>query len=121
MSISTELLLQKLLDLNGYPPDNSKIASGSNAAAVVTLAADTTDRKNWHIDTVTVSYSAAPTAGVLTVFAGATPVFQVDITAAGPTTLAVFKDGENAGAMSVSLSAGGSGITGRVNVNARLM
>jgi len=121
MPASVETLLQQQLDYFFFDPDGSKIASVSNGPATVTLTADTNNQGQWYIDMVTVSYSAAPTGGLLTVYAGATPVFQVDIIAGGVTTVAVFKKGNPAGQMSVVLSAGGGGITGRLNVNAKLL
>ncbi len=120
MPASTETLLQKMLDLEAYPPSAALLANAVNGLATVTLPADTAGRR-WHIDLVTVSYSAAPTGGLLTVISGATPIFQVDITAAGPTTIAVFRDGNGGAALSIVLSAGGSGITGRINANAQLV
>lgn len=121
MTASIETLLAQMLDIYSYDPDGSKIASGNNVPAVVTLPANDANKGQWYIDTVAVSYSAAPTNGLLTVYAGATPIFQVDIIAGGVTTVAVFKKGIDGGAMSVALSAGGSGITGRLNVNAKLV
>ena len=121
MPASVETLLQQQLDFYAYDPDGTKLANAVNGIAQVTLPADVNNKGQWYIDTVAVSYSAAPTGGLLTVYAGATPIFQVDIIAGGVTTVAVFKKGVDGGAMSVALSAGGSGITGRINVNAKLM
>lgn len=121
MSSSIESLLQEQLDFNSYEPNGAMLAEAVNAVAQVLLAADINNDGQWYIDTVCVSYSAAPTGGLLTVYAGATPIFRADIIAGGPTTVGVFKKGNAPGALSVALSPGGSGITGRVNVNAKLM
>lgn len=121
MPASIETLLTQMLALGAYPPDGSKLAEGVNAAAIVQLAADANGDGAWHVDTVTVSYSAAPTGGLFTVYAGATPIFRVDIIAGGPTTFGVFKNSEPGAPLTLVLSAGGSGITGRLNVNAELV
>ena len=118
--MSLETQVQELIDLSSYPQDSSLYNEGSNVPVTVTLPADTTNGKSWHIDTITVSYSAAPTGGLLSVYGGATP-FRVDIIAGGPTAVAVFRNGTPGQALSVVLAPGGSGITGRVNVNAKLV
>lgn len=120
MPASIETMLEQMLALGSYAPNGSMLAEGSNVAAIVPLAADTTGDRRWHVDTVTVSYSAAPTGGLFTVYAGATPIFRVDIIAGGPTTFGVFKDSEQSAPLTLVLSPGGSGITGRLNVNAEL-
>lgn len=120
MAASIETLLEEMLSLGSYAPDGSMLAEGSNVAVIVPLAADTNGDRHWHVDTVCVSYSAAPTNGLFTVYAGATPIFRVDVIAGGPTTFGVFKDSEPSAALTLVLSPGGSGITGRLNVNAEL-
>lgn len=120
MSASIETLLEQMLAQASYAPNGAMLSEGNNVAAIVPLAADTNGDRHWHVDTVCVSYSAAPTNGLFTVYAGATPIFRVDVIAGGPTTFAVFKDSEPGAALMLVLSPGGSGITGRLNVNAEL-
>jgi len=92
----------------------NRLTSQSNGIATVSLAALT--GKVPYIGLVTVGYSDTPTGGLLTVYVGANPIFRVPITTGGPVVIPVYKRGNAGDAMSVSLSAGGSGITGYVNV-----
>ncbi len=63
------------------------------------------------------SYSAAPTGGNLIVQDGSTTIFQVDVTAAGPGFFPFFppRFSTPGNALTATLSAGGSGISGKVN------
>jgi hypothetical protein len=94
----------------------SDLASGTNAAATVTYAA-TTNRQH-RIAGVLVSYSTTPTNGRLTVSDGATVILDVDVTAAGPTPIALPKPikGSTNTALSATLAAGGVGVVGKVTV-----
>ncbi len=86
-----------------------------NTAAVLTYAADVNQRHV--IGQVTVSYDAAPTAGLLTITNGGTTVFSVAVTAAGPAPL-VFEPplmGSYNSALVITLAAAGAAVTGRVN------
>lgn len=65
----------------------------------------------------TFSYSAAPTGGRLTVKDGATTLFDVDITAAGPGPLPLVYTGSVNTALTVTLAAGGSGVIGKLNTS----
>jgi len=109
-------LFQLLLDLTIFDGDTSRLANASNAAVTITLPAS--PKKRWHIGRVVVGYSAAPTAGLLSVYENANPLFRVPVTAAGPTPVEVFRRGAAGNLMTVVLSAGGSGIVGYVNVEA---
>lgn len=109
-------ILQTMLDLNMFDGDTGKLANASNAAATLTLAAQ--NGKRWHIGVVTVGYSAAPTGGLLTINEGGNPIFVVPITDAGPTSVLVFRRSAPGNAMSLVLSAGGSGIVGYINADA---
>lgn len=98
-------------------PSTSLTAAQTNAAAVVTLAADA-NRGNI-IGTIVYSYSAAPTGGLLTVEDGSgVTVFQVDV-ALGDVQVITFSPpllfSANTATI-VTLAAGGSGIKGKVNV-----
>ena len=84
----------------------------SNTAATKTIAAVATAR---HVLTKLVwSYSGAPTGGRLTVVDGATTVFDIDISAAGPGSIGLMAPMSLNSAMAVTLAAGGVGITGKL-------
>lgn len=92
-------------------------APASNTAAVVTKAAAGAGVSNV-IDGIAWSYDAAPTNGGLTITDGGSTVFQVAVTAAGPGFFLFprpLKSAANS-ALVVTLAAGGSGVTGKVNV-----
>jgi len=92
-------------------------APASNTAAVVTKAAAGAGVCNV-IDGIAWSYDAAPTNGGLTITDGGSTVFQVAVTAAGPGFFLFprpLKSAANS-AMVVTLAAGGSGVTGKINV-----
>lgn len=65
------------------------------------------------------SYSAAPTAGNITVVVNGVTIFQADITAAGPFTLMLpdggirCQSGQN---VVITLAAAGAAVTGKLNV-----
>ena len=64
------------------------------------------------------SYGSAPTGGNLLIQDGATTIFNMDITAAGPGVI-VFprpKKGTPGNALTITLAGGGGPIQGRVNV-----
>lgn len=88
----------------------------ANSAATVTY----TGTAGVHdvVGQVTWSYSADPTGGLLTIKEGSTVVFSAQITKGGPGQLTfdppiTVTDGQN---LVVTLSAGGSGISGQVSV-----
>jgi hypothetical protein len=92
-------------------------APASNTAAVVTYAATSAGRHA--LTAIAWSYSAAPTGGNLKIEDGSgTVIFSMDITAAGANSIdfPLPKCGRLNTAMIVTLAAGGSGITGKVNV-----
>lgn len=92
---------------------------GTNAAAVITLAAPGAGIFNV-IAGVYWSYGAAPTGGNLQITDNAGLFFEVDITAAGPGFMPFDPPIRNAAAnhpMVITLAAGGSAIQGRINVN----
>ena len=96
-------------------------APASNTAAVLTYAA-VSDRRHV-LDGIQWSYSAAPTGGNLKVEDGSgTTVFSIDVTAAGPgfVPFAPGLAGRGNTAMIVTLAAGGSGVSGKVNASHRL-
>ena len=91
-------------------------APASNTAAVVTLSAPTdgTAHKVVQIDW---SYDATPTGGKVTVAYGST-TYEVAVTVSGPGQLQFPHGVGNTTnqAVTVTLGAGGSGVTGKVNV-----
>lgn len=90
-------------------------APTSNTAAVVTYAAVT--GKSHNLEGVAWSYSAAPTGGNLKIedSAGNT-VFTIDITSAGAGFFPFRKRGTEGRVMTITLAAGGAGVTGKVSV-----
>jgi hypothetical protein len=109
-------LFLQMLALSIFDGDTGLLGNGSNAVVTLTLSARPS--KRWNIGKVTVGYSAAPTGGLLTVNEGGNPIFVVPISAAGPTAVAISRRGAAGNPMTISLSAGGSGIVGYVNVEA---
>lgn len=89
-----------------------------NAAATVTIPAPAAGI-SIVLKQIDVSYSAAPTGGSVTVTDGATVDDKFDVTVAGQTNIPLPAEGLQCGAgnqVTVTLAAGGAGITGRVNV-----
>lgn len=103
-------------ELTFFPADTGKLAQATNGNATVTLAAEA--GKIWAMGLVTVGYSDTPTGGLLTIFDGANPIFRVPITQSNPTPVPVYRYGGAGNQMSATLSAGGSGIVGYINVEA---
>lgn len=95
---------------------DAKLDASANAAATLTFDAGGAGVKH-AITGVAVSYSGAATGGKVQVKDDTTVVFEVDITAAGPTVIAFPRPikGTANKAMSVVLAAGGAGVTGKVN------
>jgi len=94
----------------------------SDTAAVVTLAAAGAGKRH-AIASVAWSYDDDPTGGSLTITDGGTAVFKVDITSKGPGFFNFFPPllfSANS-AVVATLAAGGSGISGIVNVNTWVM
>ncbi len=87
----------------------------ANTAAVVTIAAAT--NKYHHISQVVYSYDADPTGGSLTITDG-TYTVVVDITTTGPGSLYFPREFASSlgSAITVTLAAGGAGVTGKLNV-----
>lgn len=102
-----------------YPAAAADYASGTNAAAAVTLAA--TPYRSHLLYGLDWSYSAAPTSGLLSVTDGGTVVFAQAVTASGPgfhrwDPPKAFTRGN---AVVVTLAAGGAGVEGRVSLAGR--
>lgn len=96
-------------------------APASNTAAVLTYAA-VAGRKHV-LDALVWSYSGTPTGGNLKVEDGSgTTVFSMDVTAAGAGFVEFHLplSGRENTALIVTLAAGGSGVSGKVNAGHRL-
>lgn len=104
--------------LHSLPHSTSDLhAPSSNTAAVVTYSAVTGQR---HVLTgIAWSYSGTPTNGNLKVEDGVgTTVVSLDITAAGPGFIPFPPplSGSPNTALIITLAAGGSGVSGKVNI-----
>jgi hypothetical protein len=86
-------------------------------AAVVSYAAGAAGVRHV-VSGIAWSYSGVPTAGNLKVEDGATTIFSIDIVSAGPGAIPfpAPRKGSAATAMTVTLTSGGTGITGKLNV-----
>ena len=96
----------------------NKHEPAADTIAIVTKAAGGAGISNV-LAMVAWSYDGDPTAGSLTVKEASTTVFKVDITAAGPgffQFIPPLKGAANT-AISATLSAGGAGVSGIVNVH----
>lgn len=90
--------------------------AAANTAVAITYTANANVRHA--VKQIVVSYSAAPTGGNLTIADGAgTTVFDVAITAAGPTTITLDPplSGSYNTALVITLAAGGAAIVGKLN------
>lgn len=98
----------------GTPQDVAVGAPG--AAATVTYPAVVGLRHG--VSGFLISYSAAPTGGRLTVLDGATTILDLDVTAAGPTPIALSRSlaGSINTAMTITLAGGGGAVVGKLTV-----
>ena len=98
------------------PLTPASATAAANTAVVVTVTG--VAGQTVRIGAIVVSYSAAPTAGSLTVVVNGVTVFQIDITAAGPTVVPIpqggliCQAGQNA---VITLAAAGAAVVGRVS------
>jgi hypothetical protein len=90
--------------------------SAANAAAVITVPTPGAGL-SLQLNQLTFSYSAAPTNGLLTIQQGGTTIHETAITSAGAgPTIAGYKLTANT-ALTITLSAGGAGVVGRVSAS----
>lgn len=91
-------------------------APAANTPAQISYGAAANQRH--YVEVIAWSYDAAPTGGQLTVHDGAGNTwFNIDITAAGPGFIPFSPEMTPIGsALYVTLTAGGAGISGKVNV-----
>lgn len=111
-----EKILSIILGLLSSPADTGHTGSATNLDVDIELPA--TPGKSHRLLTVSWSYSDDPTGGTITVFDGDNPVYQVDVTSGGPGFLPVMLTGSPGNAMLVTLSPGGAGVVGRLNIQA---
>ncbi len=88
----------------------------ANTAAVITVAAPGAGQR-LQVNQIEFSYNAAPTNGTLTIQQGATTIKTLFITAAGagPVITGIRLVANTA--LTITLSAGGAGVTGSVNAS----
>lgn len=103
----------------GVPGDVNSFATGtSGASATVTITAPGAGLYIL-VERIEASYSAAPTGGRITVNDGTNNIFDLDITAAGPSAFVPERlIGPNLG-VTVVLAGGGGSVVSKVNVKAR--
>ena len=114
-------------DLSSLPYDRfASATSVTNATESEDTIADITVSADgdhfWAIDMIAWSYSADPTNGKLSISFGGTLIFEVDITKGGPGILPIVTPiytGTPNEALLVELAAGGSGVTGKLNIRYR--
>ncbi len=94
--------------------DKTNHYPGSNAAAIATLSAVALFRHVIH--KIVWSYNGDPTGGRITITDGGVTVFDINITKGGPGSLHMSTPFAVNSAVVVTLAAGGSGVTGKLNV-----
>lgn len=98
------------------PSTPQHATAAANTAVTQTFAA--VAGQSHRLTGLVVSYSAAPTAGRVTVSDGAAVVFEVDVAAAGPVSVPLPAGGLQGSvntAMTVTLAAAGASVVGKVN------
>ena len=110
-------------DLHAQPKFKTDLQKGTDTPCECSEPANADNF--WVLDWVAWSYSGAPTGGKCTVSIGGVNVFEVDVTSGGPGLLH-FDQHElyNAAqtkneALVVTLAAGGSGVTGKLQIRYR--
>lgn len=96
---------------------NDQVTSGDNAAAAITLV--TPARKRHYAVAILWSYTDAPTGGRLTISGldGTSDTFDIDIDSAGWSGIALPPLASALGTdLIITLSAGGAGVVGKLNV-----
>lgn len=111
---------QNYADLEAQPEIIKKHDAAADAAATATKAANAD--QFWVVDWITWSYEGGTPTGNLIVTLGSTTVLDVDIVAAGPGQLIFDKPlyvGTKNEALTITLAAGGTGVTGKVSARIR--
>lgn len=102
-----------------YVQGNTPVSATAAANTAVTSTITGVAGQSIRITALSVSYSAAPTGGTLTVVVNAVTIFQADITAAGLAAIPLPDGGLlcQAGQSAVlTLTAAGAAVVGRLNV-----
>lgn len=86
--------------------------SGNNTPVVLTIPG--VARTRHFLSKVIFSYDADPTGGLLTIDVGAVSVLTLPITVGGPGPIGLNIKSDPGGAITITLSAGGSGINGHL-------
>lgn len=94
-------------------------APSSNTAAVISLAATT--GKRWAIYQIEVSYAQLPTNGVLTITESGGEKYRLFITTAGAAPIVSGRLFTSGAGVVVTLSAGGAGVSGAINLSAEVI
>lgn len=100
-----------------YPSSMSHNAPAANTAAVVTLAASS--GQAYRLTLLAYSYSASPTGGRVTIADGVSTVFDLDVTSTWEVLTHLTPGGiliTSGNACTITLAAGGAGISGKLNV-----
>lgn len=64
------------------------------------------------------SYTGGTPTGTLSIADGSNTIFSIDITAAGPGFIPIGLEGTPGNSMTITLSSGGGGITGKLSIDA---
>jgi hypothetical protein len=110
---------QNVIESVDFSPGDVNAPAVNTAAVVAYAAPNPVDGSAHVINGIAWSYSAAPTGGNLKVEDGSgNVVFTMDITAAGPGVIdfPLPKAGSPNATLTITLAAGGSGVTGKVSV-----
>lgn len=92
------------------------VAAADHATAAAATLVSVALASGTELSGISWSYSAAPTGGRLRLLEGATVVFDIDITAAGPGYIPFHRPKRLAAAGTIELAAAGAGVIGKVNV-----
>lgn len=87
----------------------------SNTAAIITIPPNASRRAVIHA--IQWSYSDTPVGGRLAITRGGVAIFDVDITTSGPGGYYFYKCGQVNEEVIITLSAGGAGITGKLQAD----
>lgn len=102
------------------PTPSNPVSATAAANTAVTITIPLVAGLAIRLTSLSWSYSAAPTAGVLTVVVNAVTILQLDIAAAGPGIVELPAGGlecQLAQACVITLTAAGAAVTGRLNAS----
>ena len=108
-----------VLPLSVYELAATPVSATAAANTAVTVTVPATGGLANRIEHLSGSYSAAPTAGTVTVVVNAVTIFQADITAAGLFAVPLPPGGllcQTGQAAVITLTAAGAAVVGRLNV-----